>query len=104
MLLYNIIINAIHSTNEGSINISYKVFENGYKIIINDTGVGMNESMIQYLIKGKSKDELLQIPKYKKGNGVGFQIIRNIVQLMHASIQIESQEKKGTSVSIIFKN
>lgn len=104
VLLYNIIINAIHSTNEGSINISYKVFENGYKIIINDTGVGMNESMIQYLIKGKSKDELLQIPKYKKGNGVGFQIIRNIVQLMHASIQIESQEKKGTSVSIIFKN
>jgi signal transduction histidine kinase len=59
VLLYNIIINAIHSTNEGSINISYKVLENGYKIIINDTGVGMNESMIQYLIKGKSKDEVL---------------------------------------------
>jgi signal transduction histidine kinase len=59
VLLYNIIINAIHSTNEGSINISYKVLENGYKIIINDTGVGMNESMIQDLIKGKSKDEVL---------------------------------------------
>lgn len=104
VLLYNIIINAIHSTNEGSIHISYEVFENVYKIIISDTGVGMNESMIQYLIKGKTKDEVGQIPKYKKGNGVGFQIIRNIVQLMNASIQIESQELKGTSVSIIFKD
>ena len=60
----------------------------------------MNESMIQYLLLGKNKDEVEQIPKYKKGNGIGFQIIRNIVQLMNATIQIQSIEQVGTSVTI----
>ncbi len=104
VLLYNLIVNAIHSTSKGSINISYESNENGYQIIVTDTGVGMNASMIQYLLKGKSKDEVEQIPKYKKGNGVGFQIIRNIIQLMQASLTIDSEVNKGTSVRLIFKN
>ncbi len=104
VLLYNLIINAIHSTNKGSIHISYESNENGYQIKVTDTGIGMSESMIQYLLQGKNKDEVEQIPKYKKGNGVGFQIIRNIVQLMGATIQIHSIEQEGTSVSIKLKN
>ncbi len=104
VLLYNLIVNAINNTQTGTIKISYSGLSNGYKISVTDTGIGMNDSMIQYLLKGKNKDEIEQIPKYKKGNGVGFQIIRNIVILMNATIEIESQEKKGTSVSIIFKN
>jgi signal transduction histidine kinase len=62
----------------------------------------MSASMIQHLLKGKSKDEVEQIPKYKKGNGVGFQIIRNIVHLMNAHLEIESVENTGTKVSVIF--
>ena len=100
VLLYNLIINAIHSTNKGSIIISYESNETGYQIKVTDTGIGMNESMIQYLLLGKNKDEVEQIPKYKKGNGIGFQIIRNIVQLMNATIQIQSIEQVGTSVTI----
>ena len=103
VLLYNLIVNAINNTQTGTIKISYSGLSNGYKISVTDTGIGMNESMIQYLLKGKNKDEVEQIPKYKKGNGVGFQIIRNIVLLMSATLQIESQETKGTTVSIFFK-
>jgi signal transduction histidine kinase len=104
VLLYNLIVNAIHSTSKGTIRISYQAIENGFQIMVSDTGIGMNASMIQYLLKGKSKDEVEQIPKYKKGNGVGFQIIRNIVQLMQASLTIDSEVNKGTSVRVIFKN
>ena len=102
VLLYNLIVNAINNTQTGTIKISYSGTSNGYKISVTDTGIGMNDSMIQYLLKGKNKDEIEQIPKYKKGNGVGFQIIRNIVLLMNATIEIESQETKGTTVSIFF--
>ena len=100
VLLYNLIVNAINNTQSGTIKISYSGLSNGYKISVTDTGIGMNDSMIQYLLKGKNKDEIEQIPKYKQGNGVGFQIIRNIVLLMNATIEIESQETKGTTVSI----
>jgi signal transduction histidine kinase len=102
VLLYNIIVNGINNTNKGEIRVSHTTTKNGYIISVADTGVGMNASMIQHLLKGKSKDEVEQIPKYKKGNGVGFQIIRNIVHLMNAHLEIESVENKGTTVSVIF--
>ncbi len=102
VLLYNLIVNGINNTSIGQITISHSITTNGYKLYVSDTGVGMNESMIDYLLKGKAKDEVEQIPKYKKGNGVGFQIIRNIVQLMGAKIEIESLPNKGTKVTLIF--
>jgi signal transduction histidine kinase len=102
VLLYNLIVNGINNTSKGEISIIYESILNGYKISVSDTGVGMNDSMIQHLLNGKSKDEVEQIPKYKKGNGVGFQIIRNIVHLMNARLEIESVENRGTTVSVIF--
>jgi signal transduction histidine kinase len=102
VLLYNIIVNSINNTNKGEIRVTYAVTKNSYIILVTDTGVGMSASMIQHLLKGKSKDEVEQIPKYKKGNGVGFQIIRNIVHLMNAHLEIESVENTGSKVSIIF--
>jgi signal transduction histidine kinase len=102
VLLYNLIVNGINNTPKGEIRVSYTSTNKGYSILVTDTGVGMNASMIQHLLKGKSKDEVEQIPKYKKGNGVGFQIIRNIIHHMNAHIEINSVEHKGTIVSISF--
>lgn len=104
ILLYNIIINSIKSTEFGEITVSINQKNDNYSIIIEDTGIGMSESMINFLKTGKSKDEVENLPKYKKGNGVGFQIIRNIIKLMKAKLDIESKEKGGTRVTIKFKN
>ena len=96
--------NAIKSTELGVITISIDESKTGYTINIADTGVGMSTSMARYLITGKSKDEVEHLPKYKKGNGVGFQIIRNIIKLMKAKLDIDSKENIGTRVSISFSN
>jgi signal transduction histidine kinase len=102
VLLYNILMNAIKSTEKGNIHISLEESKTGYLIKVQDTGVGMSASMAKYLITGKSKDEVEHLPKYKKGNGVGYQIIRNVVKLMKAKLEIESIENKGTTVRILF--
>jgi len=104
VLMYNILMNAIKSTEHGVITISIDESKTGYTINIADTGVGMSTSMARYLITGKSKDEVEHLPKYKKGNGVGFQIIRNIIKLMKAKLEIDSKENVGTTVSISFLN
>jgi signal transduction histidine kinase len=104
VLMYNILMNAIKSTEHGVITISIDESKTGYTINIADTGVGMSASMARYLITGKSKDEVEHLPKYKKGNGVGFQIIRNIIKLMKAKLEIDSKENVGTTVSISFSN
>ncbi|TRZ77038.1 MAG: sensor histidine kinase, partial [Chitinophagaceae bacterium] len=104
VLMYNILMNATKSTEKGFISISIEDNKSGYIIKVQDTGVGMSASMAKYLMTGKSKDEVEHLPKYKKGNGVGYQIIRNIVKLMKAKLMIESKENKGTTVSIFFVN
>jgi signal transduction histidine kinase len=102
VLMYNILMNAIKSTEKGFISISIEDNKSGYIIKVQDTGVGMSASMAKYLITGKSKDEVENLPKYKKGNGVGYQIIRNIVKLMKAKLIIESKENNGTTVCLSF--
>ena len=102
VLMYNILMNAIKSTEKGVISISIEESKSGYIIKVQDTGVGMSASMAKYLITGKSKDEVENLPKYKKGNGVGYQIIRNIIKLMKAKLEIDSIENKGTTVRIFF--
>ena len=102
VLMYNILMNAIKSTEKGVISISIEESKSGYIIKVQDTGVGMSASMAKYLMTGKSKDEVENLPKYKKGNGVGYQIIRNVVKLMNAKLEIDSIENKGTTVRIFF--
>ena len=96
--------NAIKSTEKGVIAISIENRSNSYTIKIQDTGVGMSPSMAKFLITGKSKDEVENLPKYKKGNGVGYQIIRNIIKLMKARFVIESEENVGTTINLYFEN
>ena len=102
VLMYNVLMNAIKSTEKGNIYISLEESKSGYIIKVQDTGVGMSASMAKYLMTGKSKDEVENLPKYKKGNGVGYQIIRNVVNLMKAKLEIDSIENEGTTVSIFF--
>ena len=104
VLMYNFLMNAIKSTEQGVIAISIENRSNSYTIKIQDTGLGMSPSMAKFLITGKSKDEVENLPKYKKGNGVGYQIIRNIIKLMKARFDIESEENVGTTINLYFEN
>ena len=102
VILYNIIVNAIKSTKIGLIEVSYQSTASHYEIIISDSGEGMSASMIHYLITGHSKDQVELLPKYKKGNGIGYQIIRHLVKIMQAELHITSKENTGTEVRIKF--
>ncbi len=102
IVLYNIIVNAIKSTSKGYIKIEFIQTDASYSIVISDTGEGMSESMIYYLTTGFGKDQIDLIPKYKKGNGIGFQIIRHLVKLMHVDLSIKSKEHVGTKVILKF--
>jgi signal transduction histidine kinase len=104
VLMYNILMNAIISTVKGVITLSIIQRATDYSIIVEDSGVGMSATMAKYLITGKSKDEVEHLHKYKKGNGVGYQIIRNIVKLMKAKLEIKSKENVSTKILISFTN
>jgi signal transduction histidine kinase len=103
VLLYNLIINAIKATNKGFIEIGFKQFNEGYIIFVKDTGMGMNAALIHHLTSGNAMDNSFDHNKrFKSGNGVGYQIIRNVIKLMNAHIDIESLENNGTTINVIF--
>ena len=102
VLLYNILINGVKSTNEGYVKVQFDQYADHFTIQVIDSGEGMSASMVQYLLTGTSKDEVELLPKYKKGNGIGYQIIRHLVKLMKANLFIDSKEGLGTSIKIIF--
>jgi signal transduction histidine kinase len=103
VLLYNLIVNAIKATSIGTIEIGFNRLKDGYIIYVKDSGIGMNQSMVQYLTSGITYDEGIEHnTRFKSGNGVGYQIIRNVSKLMNAHIDIESVENNGTSINVIF--
>ena len=101
VLFYNLIMNSIRSTNKGSIEITAVSNSNTVTISIIDSGVGMSESMISYLLTGTKPKDNFVTPKYKTGNGVGYQIIRNLVKLIFAELKIVSKVGVGTEVQIV---
>ena len=101
--MYNLLVNALKATKQGSVSIAYKIIQNGgYILEVKDTGIGMSQSMINYLLTGQHIEDVEHHLKSKTGNGVGFQIIRNIVKLMNATIEIDSTENQGTKINVIF--
>lgn len=92
----------LNQLKQGFIKVQYIVSDNSYTIQIVDSGEGMSVSMVQYLLSGSSKDEVELQPKYKKGNGIGYQIIRHLVKLMNAELTIDSKEGIGSTISIKF--
>lgn len=96
----NILLNAIDATPEnGTITVGTKlVKKNGYEdavqIMVRDTG------------KGIPKEDLEKIftPFFTtkhQGNGLGLAISHQIVQEHHGHIEVESEESKGTTFSVI---
>lgn len=101
VLFYNLIMNSIRSTRNGFIEISAISNPDTLVISIKDTGVGMVEPMISYLLTGIKPKENFVTPKNKTGNGVGYQIIRNLVKLIFAELNIISKVGVGTEVQIV---
>jgi signal transduction histidine kinase len=101
VLFYNLIMNSIRSTRNGFIEISAISNPDTLVISIKDTGVGMGEPMISYLLTGIKPKENFVTPKNKTGNGVGYQIIRNLVKLIFAELNIISKVGVGTEVQIV---
>jgi light-regulated signal transduction histidine kinase (bacteriophytochrome) len=103
VLVYNLLMNSIKSTTKGNIVISSNFESNTFILSVADEGSGMNQAMVDYLLTGVKSEKQFISPKYKKGNGVGYQIIRNLVKLIFAQMQILSKINEGTVVKIIIQ-
>ncbi|MBI9066640.1 MAG: PAS domain S-box protein [Salinivirgaceae bacterium] len=112
-ILVNLLGNAVKFTHEGHIKlkVEYEYHlrrDSSEKMIdlsihVEDTGIGMSESFQKKLFESFSQQEGQSVKKYG-GTGLGLSITKKLVELMKGSISVESESKKGTTVTVFIPN
>ena len=101
-ILGNLINNAIeslcaktdHILEENIVSVYIRETPSELTVMIEDTGVGMDEMMVNKLSSGT------YISK-KEGHGIGYKLIKNVVDNAEGLIEIESEKDNGTNVTVI---
>ena len=105
-ILLNVISNSIKYTPAGgmvSVRLTEKAVKaNGYGVYefrIKDTGMGMNEEFLKTIYDPFTRVNSSTVSGIQ-GTGLGMAITKNIVDMYGGTIQVESEEYKGTEVII----
>ncbi len=100
ILIYNLVTNAINFSEKGNITISCQQSTQMITIMVKDEGAGMTEEQIhnimteQFIVSSANMNN-------RKGNGLGYLIIKDLLKTMNATIDIKSTKGSGTMVSVI---
>jgi len=101
-ILLNLINNAIKFTDRGGVDLLIRLHaRHGDKVEIEfnvkDSGIGMTTEQIDILFKPFSQADNSTTRKYG-GTGLGLSISKQLVEMMHGSIGIESLQGVGTTL------
>ena len=105
-ILSNLISNAIKYTSAGGkVTIDTRELpydKEGYTLIqtkVSDTGIGMSEEFLPSLFELFARERNTTLSKIP-GTGLGMAIVKNLVDLMNGSIEVESELGKGSTFTI----
>lgn len=99
-VLINILNNSLKYTEKGSISINLDTFQGKARIKVVDTGTGIQKDKIQYLF-----NKFFTANDYgdaTTGAGLGLNIVKTIIDMHEGDVKIESEQGKGTTVTVIF--
>ena len=102
ILIYNLVSNAINFSDRGSIVIGSKILGDETKLFVKDEGVGMTAEQIQNIMGDQFIVSSANIDN-RKGNGLGYLIIKDLLKIMGSSFSIQSDKGRGTVVSIYLR-
>ena len=101
-MLQNLIENAIKYNKEnGEVKIWIGKTFNKNKIIIEDTGIGIDKKYHERIFERFFRVDKSHNSK-TGGSGLGLSIVKHAAQLHNMQIAIESEEQKGTKISLTF--
>jgi signal transduction histidine kinase len=99
IVLYNLVLNGINFTTSGYIRVSSAYTRDGIAFLVEDTGVGMTPEQINnimadhFIISSANVDN-------RKGNGLGYLIIKDLLKILRGHLSIQSEKEKGTTVTV----
>ncbi|MCL1862331.1 MAG: response regulator [Defluviitaleaceae bacterium] len=99
-IMTNLLSNAFKYTEKGFVELSLRYENYALLLSICDTGIGMTPAQVDTLRKSEYTRFHEGETPHISGTGLGMPIVFNLVQMMYAKINIESESGKGTTVSI----
>lgn len=108
-VLLNILGNSAKFTKPGgSIYFKVKEMENApegyvnYCFDIKDTGIGMSREFSKHIFEAFTREQTVTVSGIQ-GSGLGMAIVKNIVDLLGGSIQVNSEIDKGTETTVFLQ-
>lgn len=98
-ILINLTSNAVKFTDKGKIILTLSTGNNGIKIAVSDTGIGIKEDDLSRLFKAFSQLEDAKTKRYE-GTGLGLTITKNLLDLLDGGISVASKFGKGTTFEV----
>ena len=93
----NILDNAIkYSKESGSIRVEAAMINKCVQIVISDDGVGISQEALPNV-----KNKFYRANNLRPGSGIGLAVADEIVRAHNGTLEIESQENVGTTVTIV---
>lgn len=98
----NLLSNAIKFTpSGGEIKLEQLLDDNGFNLIVSDTGIGIAEKDLQIILEPFTQIEQAHAIK-QSGIGLGLPIVKALIELHDGHIHLESTINVGTKVTVTF--
>jgi len=92
----NLISNAIKFTNEGRVDARFSITDEGLRLTVTDTGIGIEKDKLPHLFDKFTQADSSTTRRFG-GTGLGLAICRELAQLMGGSVAAESVEGQGST-------
>ena len=100
-MFYNLIDNAIkYNKPDGAVEICISALEKQTKITVSDTGIGIPREAQSRVFERFYRVDRSRSKK-TGGTGLGLAIVKHIVMIHNGSIELQSSENKGSTVTIL---
>lgn len=98
-ILFNLMNNAIKFTNDGSIEIGYKVKENFIEFYVKDTGIGIAPENHEMIFQRFRQVDAI-VNRLNVGNGLGLSISKALVEKLGGVIKVNSVLGTGSTFTL----
>lgn len=98
-ILLNLLSNAFKFTSEGFVKVLLHKDERDMKLVVADTGIGINKDDLNNIFKRFHRVEGVKARTHE-GSGIGLSLIQELVKLHHGDISVESEPGIGTTFTV----